>query len=99
MAHKYVVGLDIGTTGAKGAVIRLDGKVVSEAYREYICEYPRPNWVEQDVDLIVGKALECCREAVGKVGAGPLRDRLPGDLGAALLRRVRRRPGRCWCGP
>ena len=71
MAHKYVVGLDIGTTGAKGAVIRLDGKVVSEAYREYICEYPRPNWVEQDVELIVGKALECCKEAVGKSGLDP----------------------------
>ena len=71
MAHKYVVGLDIGTTGAKGAVIRLDGKVVSEAYREYICEYPRPNWAEQDVDLIVGKALECCREAVGSSGLDP----------------------------
>ncbi len=71
MAHKYVVGLDIGTTGAKGAVIRLDGQVVSEAYREYICVYPRPNWVEQDVDLIVGKALECCKEAVHKSGLDP----------------------------
>jgi len=71
MAHKYVVGLDIGTTGAKGAVIRLDGQVVSEAYREYICAYPRPNWVEQDVDLIVGKALECCKEAVHKSGLDP----------------------------
>ena len=71
MAHRYVVGLDIGTTGAKGAVIRLDGKVVSEAYREYICVYPRPNWVEQDVALIVGQALECCREAVHKAGLDP----------------------------
>jgi xylulokinase len=64
MAHRYVVGLDIGTTGAKGAVIRLDGQVVSEAYREYSCTYPRPNWVEQDAELIVGQAVECCREAV-----------------------------------
>jgi sugar (pentulose or hexulose) kinase len=71
MAHRYVVGLDIGTTGAKGAVIRLDGKVVSEAYREYICVYPRPNWVEQDVELIVGQAVECCREAVQKSGLDP----------------------------
>ena len=64
MKHQYVVGMDVGTTGAKAAVIRLDGQVVSEAYREYACTYPKPNWVEQDVDLIVGKALECCREAV-----------------------------------
>ena len=71
MAHRYVVGLDIGTTGAKGAVIRLDGKVVSAAYREYICVYPRPNWVEQDVELIVGQAVECCREAVQKSGLDP----------------------------
>jgi sugar (pentulose or hexulose) kinase len=68
MAEQNVVGIDIGTTGAKAAVIRLDGTVVSEAYREYGCVYPRPNWVEQDVDLIVGKAMECCREAVGQGG-------------------------------
>jgi sugar (pentulose or hexulose) kinase len=70
MAHQHVVAIDIGTTGAKAAVIRLDGAVVSEAYREYPCVYPKPNWVEQDVDLIVGKAQECCREAVAGSGLG-----------------------------
>ena len=68
MAEQSVVGIDIGTTGAKAAVIRLDGTVVCTAYREYTCVYPKPNWVEQDVDLIVGKAMECCTEAVGRSG-------------------------------
>jgi xylulokinase len=65
------MGLDIGTTGAKGALFRLDGKVSGEAYREYACVYPKPNWVEQDVDLIVGKAVECCAEAARKSGVDP----------------------------
>ncbi len=71
MAHQHVVGIDIGTTGAKAAVIRLDGTVVSEAYREYACVYPKPNWVEQDVDLLVRRAMECCTEAVSRSSLAP----------------------------
>jgi xylulokinase len=71
MQHQHVVAIDIGTTGAKAAVLRLDGVVAGESYREYGCSYPNPNWVEQDVDLIVGKAMECCGEAVARSGLAP----------------------------
>ncbi len=71
MQHQHVVAIDIGTTGAKAAVLRLDGVVMGESYREYSCTYPNPNWVEQDVNLIVGKAMECCAEAVGRSGLAP----------------------------
>jgi xylulokinase len=72
MADTHVVGIDIGTTGAKAAVFALDGRLVSSAYTEYACVYPRPNWVEQDVDAIVAAAIDCCRRAVqeSRLGAG-----------------------------
>ena len=66
MGDTHVVGIDIGTTGAKAAVFALDGRLVSSAYSEYTCSYPRPNWVEQDVDHIVGQAIDCCRRAVAE---------------------------------
>jgi xylulokinase len=71
MGQRYVVGMDIGTTGAKAAVFSLDGRLAASAYSEYTCTYPRPNWVEQDVDLIVGRAIECCGTAVKKSGLDP----------------------------
>ena len=71
MAHQYVAGIDIGTTGAKAAIFSCDGLLLASAYAEYACSYPQPNWVEQDVDLIVGKAIECCRRAIADSHLNP----------------------------
>ncbi len=61
---KYLVGIDIGTTGAKCGIMDTQGNLIASAYREYTCEYPQPNWVEQDVDMIVRKAFEAAKEAL-----------------------------------
>ena len=61
---KYVASVDIGTTGSKGAVFSLSGEMLSSAYREYPCTYPRPGWVEQDADLLVRSAMEALKQAV-----------------------------------
>ena len=66
MDKQYVMGIDIGTTGAKAAVFGIDGRLVASAYSEYQCIYPKPNWVEQDVDLIVGQSIDCCSRAVAE---------------------------------
>jgi xylulokinase len=71
MARQYVAGMDIGTTGAKAAIFGIDGRLVASAYTEYGCVYPKPNWVEQDVQLIVGGAIDCCRRAVAESGLDP----------------------------
>ena len=44
----YLVGIDIGTTGAKAMVMDTEGNVLSSGYREYPCIYPKQDWVEQD---------------------------------------------------
>jgi xylulokinase len=43
-----LVGLDIGTSSAKGLVIDESGAVLAEAEREYPLASPHPGWAEQD---------------------------------------------------
>ncbi|MCK4925121.1 MAG: hypothetical protein KAS61_09110, partial [Spirochaetes bacterium] len=60
----YLVGIDVGTTGAKALVVDLRGNLLGSGYREYPCLYPKPNWVEQDAELVIQKTFEACREAL-----------------------------------
>lgn len=43
-----LLGIDVGTTGAKCSVYEFSGKRVATSYREYPMIHPRPNWTEQD---------------------------------------------------
>jgi xylulokinase len=43
-----LVGLDVGTSSAKGIAIDARGAVVAEAERAYPLHTPRPGWAEQD---------------------------------------------------
>ncbi len=66
MSDTYFASLDIGTTGVKAMIVNQSGKVKSKTYREYPCEYPRPGWVEQNVDIIWEKICEVAKEAISK---------------------------------
>jgi xylulokinase len=46
-----VIGLDIGTTSAKGVALAADGTVVATAAEEYPLSMPQPGWAEQDPEL------------------------------------------------
>lgn len=69
---KYLCGIDVGTTGAKTMIFDLESRVLGSAYREYGCTYPKPNWVEQDIEMVLEKTFETCREAVIRAGISPL---------------------------
>jgi xylulokinase len=43
-----LIGLDVGTSGARAVAIDLDGNIVASAAREYPLATPRPGWTEQD---------------------------------------------------
>ena len=45
-----LVGLDIGTSGAKALVLSEEGELVGRAEEEYELSIPRPGWAEQDAD-------------------------------------------------
>src|SRR5512132_1003375 len=48
MVEERIVGLDVGTTGAKAVAISATGKVLARAEEEYPLSIPEPGWVEQD---------------------------------------------------
>ncbi len=67
MADIYFASLDIGTTGVKAIIVNQSGEILSKAYEEYPCEYPKPGWVEQNVDVVWEKLCSACREAIFKL--------------------------------
>lgn len=71
MKKRYLCGIDVGTTGAKTMIFDFEGKVYGNAYREYGCTYPKPNWVEQDALTVLNSTFETCKEAVAKAGINP----------------------------
>jgi xylulokinase len=60
-----LLGLDVGTGGARAVAVDESGSVVAEASSEYPLHTPRPGWNEQDPE----DWWEGAREALGKVAA------------------------------
>jgi len=68
---KYLAGIDVGTTGARCALIDLKGNIIVSEYREYGSTYPKPGWVEQDLDEMIAMTMEACKAAIAKSGINP----------------------------
>ncbi|HEU4847496.1 MAG TPA: xylulokinase [Rubrobacteraceae bacterium] len=60
-----LLGLDVGTGGARAVAVDESGEVVAEASSEYALHSPHPGWTEQDPEDWWGGA----KEALGKVAA------------------------------
>ena len=65
---KYIVGIDEGTTGTKSCVFDTDGNLIASNYKEYPSFYPKPGYVEQDVNMITKALFATCKEAIAKSG-------------------------------
>jgi xylulokinase len=52
MADHYLIGIDLGTYGSKGALVDLEGKVHRRKFVEHGVDSPRPGWYEQDADEV-----------------------------------------------
>ncbi|MDR2780656.1 MAG: hypothetical protein LBB28_05980, partial [Synergistaceae bacterium] len=61
---KYVMGIDVGTTGSKAMVIDLKGNIIGKGYREYKLDEPKPNWVEVSAKFLVDITFETVKDAV-----------------------------------
>jgi xylulokinase len=48
----YLLGVDIGTSGSKGVLVDLHGKVVAHESCEHGVDTPKPGWFEHDADKI-----------------------------------------------
>lgn len=65
-----VIGIDIGTTNAKGVACRPDGTIVAEVTREHAVSTPHPGWFEHDPEVVWwGDTVAICRDLVAQVGS------------------------------
>ncbi|MET7905558.1 FGGY-family carbohydrate kinase [Streptomyces sp. NPDC005355] len=92
-----LLGIDIGTSGSKGVLVRTDGTLVAQAAREHTTATPRPGWVEHDARAVWWRDFTALSAellatapagerigAVGVSGIGPCL--LPTDADATPLR-------------
>ena len=61
MEQDLLIGIDLGTTGAKAGVFDVKGNMLGSGYYEYPCLYPKPGWVDQDVELLEESAMNAVR--------------------------------------
>jgi xylulokinase len=65
-----LLGIDIGTTGCKSIVFRIDGTILGQSYREYRLLHPREGWIELDPRVVWQAVCDTVREAVDRAGPG-----------------------------
>lgn len=59
---KYLLGIDVGTTGTKALLFRQDGKLIGQAYRGYPMSNPQVGYSEQSADHWWNAVVETVRE-------------------------------------
>ncbi len=52
MSTSYLIGIDVGTSGSKGVLTDVRGKVLAHKAVEHGIDAPRPGWYEQDAEQI-----------------------------------------------
>ena len=80
-----LIGLDIGTTGCKAILFDEDGRVLSQASREYPVLTPRPNWAEQDAEHVWSLAWDALRQALAGSSDEPPRAMALSVQGEAMI--------------
>lgn len=63
---KHLIGIDIGTTGAKSVLINERGKVLASDFREYPLMLPRAGWAEQDPEHWYTATVSSLRNLLAK---------------------------------
>lgn len=67
----YLLGLDIGTTGARALLCDENGQVLAVATAEYPLSTPQPLWSEQNPEDWWRGACEALRTVVAQAGVAP----------------------------
>ncbi len=66
--HKYILGIDCGTTLCKCVLFDLQGNVVAMEKKEYGIYHERPDWAEQDPDWWWNAALTNVKKLIEERG-------------------------------
>jgi glycerol kinase len=65
---KYVLALDQGTTGTHVSILDTKLQVVGRSYKEFTQHFPKPSWVEHDLDEIWTTSEWCIARALKDAG-------------------------------
>ncbi|MDL2236273.1 hypothetical protein LJC56_00350 [Christensenellaceae bacterium OttesenSCG-928-K19] len=68
---KYLIGIDVGTTGTKAMIFDADAAVLGVGYREYLAKNPKPDWFEFDAEEVISLTFDACQDAVAESGLDP----------------------------
>ena len=68
---KFVLGVDIGTSGTKTVLFDLSGNVLGSCTVEYPLYQPKNGWAEQDPEEWWAAVCDSIRGAISKAGADP----------------------------
>ena len=68
MVKKYLVGVDLGTSGTKSALYHINGRKIAEASAEVPIYYPKPGVVEQDDQDFYTTAAQTVKQIVSNSG-------------------------------
>ena len=68
MPEKYILSIDQGTTGTHVALIDTQLKVRGSAYQEFPQHFPKPGWVEHDLDEIWSSVEVCLARTLKLAG-------------------------------
>ncbi|MFT3840119.1 MAG: glycerol kinase GlpK [Myxococcaceae bacterium] len=71
MAKRYVVAIDQGTTGTHICVVDSNVKVVGRSYTEFKQFFPKPGWVEHDLNEIWRTVETCVPKALKQAKVKP----------------------------
>ena len=69
--RRYILGIDLGTSGVRAAIFDTDGKLVSLGRRGYQFRHPEPGWSEIDPEEVWQKTIEAVGESVSQSPVEP----------------------------
>ena len=67
----FLLSIDQGTTGSTALLLSPDGRILGRANREFPQHFPKPGWVEHDLDEIWQSVGEAAGRAIDEAGVNP----------------------------
>jgi len=80
-----LLGLDVGTTGARALAIDADGRVVASASEDYPMATPRPGWTEQDPEDWWRASKKVLADVASQVRDAPVALGLSGQMHGSVF--------------
>ncbi len=86
MGAELVLGIDLGSTTSKAALVSLDGRIVALEEVAHGISRPRPGWAEQDPETVWwADVVALCRRLLPPVGGGHVVAAAASALGPCLV--------------